>query len=357
MSNLTPSMPHIVYASRHSRPPAIPARLFEEARAAAAAAMSRRFNINTSSSKSRKLKDTIVPYIESTSETVSNTVPVVEEIIPESLVITSLPKPEQEPVYPKGLVRALFIGINYETIPNLQLSGCIQDVEASVQKIRELYPNCSDIQILTDNSENKPTRKNILAAIKWLVSDLKSGQHVFLHYSGHAGRLVDKHGSEKSVFENCIYPYKGRKLQIILDEEIRRELAEKVPAGSKCFAVFDSCSGGVTIELEHAWQTSEHYTLYYSQNPEISSMAGKVLFLTTYQPEDMPLNASSIYGNSGGALSSILPQILEVGEQQLEMKDYMWRILETLKMRGYNKIPVITSSRPMGPAQYIDLSM
>lgn len=354
MSNLTPPMPQIVYAHRHARPPAIPASLFEEARAAAAAAVARRFNINTTTSKSRKLKDTIAPVLEQSGEVISEPVPiVVQETVLEPDTITVAPEPE----YQKGLVRALFIGIDYETIPKLQLTGCIQDVESSAQKIRELYPNCSELKIITDKTEIKPTRKNILAAIQWLVNDLKTGQHVFLHYSGHAGRLVDKTGSEKSMFENCIYPYKGRKLQIILDEEIRKELAEKVPAGCKCFAVFDSCSGGVTIDLEHAWQTSENFTLYYSQNPEISTMEGKVLFLTTYQPEDMALNAASIYGNSGGALSSILPRILGVEEAQLEMKDYMWRILETLKARGYNKIPVITSSRPMGPSQYIDLSL
>jgi hypothetical protein len=66
--------------------------------------------------------------------------------------------------------------------------------------------------------------------------------------------LVDRNGAQKSVFENCIYPYKGRKLQIILDEEIRKELVEKIPQGSKCFIVMDSRSGNATIELEHSWQ-------------------------------------------------------------------------------------------------------
>jgi hypothetical protein len=356
MSNLTPPMPQIVYASRHSRPPAIPESLFAEARAAATAAMSRRFNINASSSKSRRLKDTVVPVLEPIAEIQEQ--PVTTNTLEQTEPVTISPPPTPpEPEYPKGLVRSLFIGINYETIPNLQLSGCIQDVETSALKMKELYPNCNDVRVITDKSEIKPTRKNILAAIHWLVHDLKPGQHVFLHYSGHAGRLVDRNGSEKSIFENCIYPYKGRKLQIILDEEIRKELAEKIPSGCKCFAVFDSCSGGVTIEMEHMWQTAENYTLYYSQNPEISPMEGKVLFLTTYHPEDIVINSNSIYGTTGGSLSAILPQILGIGEEQLEMKEYMWRILMKLKERGYSKIPVITSSRPMGPAQHIDLSM
>jgi hypothetical protein len=262
-----------------------------------------------------------------------------------------------EPVYQKGLVKALFVGVEYAAIPSIALPSTQQDIAASKQKIQELYPDCINVRVLSEASEEKPTRKNILKAIQWLVEDIKPGQHVFFHYSGHGGQLIDVNGNYKSIFENCIYPCKGKKLQIILDEEIRKELIEKIPKGSKGFIVMDSYSGDATIELEHTWQTAEDRTLYYAQNIEMPTLEGKIIVLSSCLTDDATMNPAAIYGQTGGVLSSILPQILDKSNEQLEMKDYMWSVLKTLQARGCSKIPILSATRPMGPTQIIDLSM
>jgi hypothetical protein len=121
--------------------------------------------------------------------------------------------------------------------------------------------------------------------------------------------------------------------------------------------VMDSYSGNATISLEHTWQTSEDHTLYYVQDIEMPSLEGKIIVLSSCQTEDAPMSAESIYGQTGGVLSSILPQILDKNDDQLEMKEYMWSILKTLQTRGCSKIPILSATRPMGPTQIIDLSM
>ena len=364
MSNLTPDMPPIVY-SRRPRPPAIPASAFKEARAhaaaAAAAGLARRFQTQGKTNESRKLKDGVT-IVEPALTPIVGPAPAipapepVPEPVPES-VPESVPEPVLEPVYQKGLVKALFVGVEYNAIPSLALTGCQNDIQVSKQKIQELYPDCLNIRVISDAAELKPTRKNILESIAWLVEDIKPGQHVFFHYSGHGGQLIDKSGAVKSVFENCIYPCKGKKLQIILDDEIRKGLVEKIPMGSKCFIVMDSYSGNASIALEHSWQTAEDHTLYYVQDIEMPTLEGKVIVLSSYQTEDILADPASIYGQTGGVLSSILPQILDKNDDQLEMKEYMWSILSTLKARGCAKIPQISATRPMGPTQIIDLSM
>lgn len=361
MSNLTPDMPPILYQSRFHHPPSIPASAFKEARAhaaaAAAAGLARRYQTLGKTSQSRKLKDS-VPIV----EPIPAPAPVPEPAPAPAPAPEPAPEPileavAVEPVYQKGLVKALFVGINYTAIPSIALNGCQQDVLASKQKVQELYPDCASIRVLTEASELKPTRKNILESIAWLVEDIKPGQHVFFHYSGHGGQLADKSGVYKSIFENCIYPCKGKKLQIILDDEIRKALIEKIPKGSKCFIVMDSYSGNSTIELEHTWQTTEDHTLYYVQDLEMPTLEGKIVVLSSCQTADAPMSPEAIYGQTGGVLSSILPQILDKNNDQLAMKDYMWSILKTLQARGCAKIPLISASRPMGPAQSIDLSM
>lgn len=358
MSDLTPDMPPIMRQSRFNRPPSIPASAFKEARAhaaaAAAAGIARRYQTLGKSNQSRKLKDTVTiaePIPAPAPE------PAVVELVAEPVSELMLQLTAIEPVYQKGLVKALFVGVGYTAIPSIAIPSCEQDIQTSKQKIQELYPDCINVRVVSESSEIKPTRKNILESIAWLVEDIKPGQHVFFHYSGHGGQLVGKDGAYRSIFENCIYPCKGKKLQIILDEEIRKGLIEKIPKGSKCFIVMDSYSGNATISLEHTWQTSEDHTLYYVQDIEMPSLEGKIIVLSSCQTEDAPMSAESIYGQTGGVLSSILPQILDKNNDQLEMKEYMWSVLKTLQARGCSKIPILSATRPMGPTQIIDLSM
>lgn len=357
MSDLTPDMPPIIRQSRFRRPPSIPARLFKEARAhaaaAAAAGIARRYQTQGTTNESRKLKDGAIIVDQSVATTSE---PSVEPVV-EPVVVTSVSEPLPEPVYQKGLVKALFVGVQYSLIPSIAIPSCEQDIATSKQKIQELYPDCINVRVVSESSEIKPTRKNILESIAWLVEDIKPGQHIFFHYSGHGGELIGKDGAYKSIFENCIYPCKGKKLQIILDEEIRKALIEKVPKGSKCFIVMDSYSGNATISLEHTWQTAEDHTLYYIQDLEMPSLEGKIIVLSSCQSEDAPMNPAAIYGQTGGVLSTILPQILDKNDDQLEMKEYMWSILRALQARGCSKIPILSATRPMGPTQIIDLSM
>jgi hypothetical protein len=360
MADLTPDMPPILKQSRFPRPPAIPASAFKQARAhaaaAAAAGLARRFQTLGKSNESRKLKDG-VSFIETVIEPVIAEEPIALTEPVAAPIMEILEAVPVEPVYQKGLVKALFVGVEYSAIPSIALTSCQQDIEISKQKIQELYPDCISMRTVSEASDMKPTRKTILESMRWLVEDIKPGQHVFFHYSGHGGQLIDKAGGFKSIFENCIYPCKGKKLQIILDEEIRKELVEKIPSGSKCFIVMDSYSGNASIALEHSWQTAEDHTLYYVQDIEMPSLQGKVIVLSSCLTDDAPMNPTAIYGQTGGVLSSILPQILDKNNDQLEMKEYMWSVLRTLKERGCSKIPVLSATRPMGPTQIIDLSL
>jgi len=90
----------------------------------------------------------------------------------------------------QGLKKALLIGINYIEDPSNKLEGCINDVKNIKKQINKFYPKCDQFKLLTDDATNlneKPTRQNIINAINWLVSDLKAGDSVYFHYSGHGG--------------------------------------------------------------------------------------------------------------------------------------------------------------------------
>jgi hypothetical protein len=123
-----------------------------------------------------------------------------------------------------GLKKVLLIGINYIECPENTLNGCINDVKNIKGLLNKFYPNCTQFKVLTDYSTNpslKPTIKNIIDSINWLVKDLKKGDSVYFHYSGHGGLTLDLNKDETSGNDSCIYPICNGEVEMITDDELK----------------------------------------------------------------------------------------------------------------------------------------
>lgn len=92
---------------------------------------------------------------------------------------------------PSGTKRAVLIGINYVG-QNGELSGCHNDAE-NIKKylVGELGFGEGDMKVLMDDGRHEsPTYANIMAAFDWIVRVSQPGDTVWIHYSGHGGRLA-----------------------------------------------------------------------------------------------------------------------------------------------------------------------
>jgi hypothetical protein len=269
---------------------------------------------------------------------------------------TQVKPPTPSPVYPKGLVRALYIGLNYIPMPDYQLKGCMNDILTSQVLIRQLYPTCTDIKIITDSTETKPTKENILKAIEWLATGLQPGQNIFLHFSGHGGLMKDTNGDEKAGFDSCIYGYTDTTLEPILDDELRAALAVKIPSGSKCFAVFDCCNSGTALDLQYTWQAPASGRLTFSQDWKYSRTRGQVIFLSACKDDQYAMDTVNAFGTPGGALSLALMTTWQTYRKTMKVKHLLWDIRTILKKNGYSQIPQISTGGPISSEEVLDLS-
>jgi hypothetical protein len=94
----------------------------------------------------------------------------------------------------KGRKLALLVGINDYLIPTkTDLKGCLTDVE--LQKallIHRFGFHPSDILTLTNNTTQKPSRRNILTAFEeHLIKQARPDDVVIFHFSGHGDRFAD----------------------------------------------------------------------------------------------------------------------------------------------------------------------
>jgi len=157
-----------------------------------------------------------------------------------------------------GNKKALFIGINYIGSKK-PLKGCISDAKNLYDLITKKY-GFKDARILTDDQEDnklKPTHKNIIDSMKWLVKDAKPGDSLFFHFSGHGTKVKDKNGDEVDGFDEAILPCDYRSKGQIIDDNIYIYLVKPLPRGCRLTATFDCCHSGTMMDLPYTYQCDQ----------------------------------------------------------------------------------------------------
>ena len=86
---------------------------------------------------------------------------------------------------------ALLIGINY-TGTSSELFGCINDVNSIKEKL--ITNNFNNINVLTDSTEIKATKYNVLSEFKKLLINSQEGDLLFFMFSGHGSYTYDTNG-------------------------------------------------------------------------------------------------------------------------------------------------------------------
>lgn len=116
-------------------------------------------------------------------------------------------------------LKAVLIGINYEGQQG-QLSGCHNDVK-NIKKYlmkNQGFKEKDMIILMDDGRHHLPTKKNILEAFDRVVEYSNAGDVVFIHYSGHGGRVRDTSGDEADGYDEV--SRRWQLTQLYLDSEL-----------------------------------------------------------------------------------------------------------------------------------------
>ncbi len=255
------------------------------------------------------------------------------------------PRPKPIP----GLKRALQVGINYIGTP-YTLAGCINDVTNMNNHIKQFFPTCKDFKILTDDTPLKPTKKNILDAISWLITGLKPGEHVLFQYSGHGGLVRDANGDEVIGYDSCIYPCNGTQIEQITDDELRIILADKIPIGCKCFVILDCCHSGSAVDLRYRMGCTSRESIFFQEMKQYAKTNGQVVFLSGCHDVQVAADTVNKDNIPCGALTWALIETWKTYGPVIKLKYMLWDILQFLRVRGYSQVPQLTLG------QYVDLN-
>ena len=145
---------------------------------------------------------------------------------------------------------ALLVGINYKGT-NYELNGCINDV-TNMSEFLKTVLKYDKITEITDDTDIKPTRENIISNLIKMVKNSKRGDRLLFLYSGHGSLMKDQNGDEIGGYDSCLCPIDTLENgKYIKDDEIRNNIVNKIPAGVHMTFIFDCCNSGTGCDLTY----------------------------------------------------------------------------------------------------------
>jgi hypothetical protein len=235
--------------------------------------------------------------------------------------------------------RALVIGINYNYMPRgYKLRGCINDANNVVNfLVNKCGYKSSDVILMTDEGKNKhtdlfPRRKHVMDQIQKLLSLTKSGDTLFMHFSGHGTEMRDTNGDEADGKDSAIITAKG---SCIIDDEIKEQFVNKMPVGSKLRIVMDCCHSGTMGDLPYNWRGG-------SYTRESSDVQGSTDCIMLSGCADPGTSADAYISKQfSGALTAFMLQIL-TPNNNYSWQEFLAILRHVVRSNGYKQEPQLS---------------
>ncbi|XP_064993161.1 metacaspase-1-like isoform X2 [Musa acuminata AAA Group] len=159
----------------------------------------------------------------------------------------------------RGKKRAVLVGISYAG-RQYELKGTVNDVNCMRYMLTEKFGFPAEcILVLTEGERDPnrvPTKENLRAAMRWLVSGCVAGDSLVFHFSGHGVQRLDSSGDEMDGFDEALCPLDFESNGTIMDDEINDTLVRPLRRGVKLHALVDACHSGTILDLPYLCRLS-----------------------------------------------------------------------------------------------------
>jgi hypothetical protein len=226
---------------------------------------------------------------------------------------------------------ALIIGINYTGTPN-ELYGCINDAN-SIKEYIAKKGGFNSVNVMTDLTNVKASRANILNALNQTLQIARPGDLVFLYYSGHGSYIRDRSGDEKTGYDQMIIPCD---FNPIIDDELKSIIQSGLKKDVTIFAMFDSCFSGTVLDLKYQYLDSLNYDNYTENDKQLETL-GNVMMISGCT--DYQTSTETVFnGKDGGALTWSFLEALKQNPNS-SWRELVKSMRNILKGKNLSQIP------------------
>lgn len=235
----------------------------------------------------------------------------------------------------------LLIGINYIGTP-YQLFGCINDTNNIKDCLQQKF-SYNNFTLLTDQTNTKPTKINILNSLTNLLVNSKKGDSLFFLFSGHGTNTIDLNNDETDGRDEMIVPLDGKSVSsCILDDQLNNIIRTNLKEGVKLFMLFDCCFSGTVVDLKYNYIDANSPTI----NPNVSETRGQVIMISGCKDHQTSADAYVNYNGkntyAGAMTFCFLKTIQDLGTN-ITLKTLLQNMRTLLKQNEYAQIPQLSS--------------
>lgn len=291
---------------------------------------------------------------------------------------------------------ALLMGIDYyESVPAYpqlykNLGGCVGDIDLvdsylqttlkvpteQIWKLTAPIEESNELAAFRSAQNNVlPTYENIVKAFAELTAAAKSGEQVYIHYSGHGGRTVtifpELEGAEREdegIVPMDITASDGRYLR---DVEIATLLKRITDKGCVTTVIFDSCHSGGATRGDCAVRGSENNLVDDTERNQESLVASRqelidnwktltqtdpdlaagwlpnkddYVFLAACRPSEFAYEYAVNGGQRNGALTYWMMDTLSSSTSVLTYKSLYSRVKGMIQSKFPQQLPMLTGN-------------
>jgi len=240
---------------------------------------------------------------------------------------------------------AVLIGINYKNSSN-ELGGCENDVYQTKQILMQQYKiSEKNILVLTEKEHLKPTYKNIIYAINWLVDKNRSGyNNIWFQYSGHGYYVRDTNSEEEDGRDETIVTLD---MKLITDDLLNSLLIARLKQNTNAFLLMDCCHSGTIFDLEYQYKNLPSVKRLPSKlncrNKNIVCISGC---------KDNQTSADAWFGNKwNGTMTKYFLQVLRENKYNIYTKNLVVKMRNYLIANRFTQIPMLTTSKIISNTQ------
>ena len=235
--------------------------------------------------------------------------------------------------------KALLVGCSYTNTQH-KLNGCINDVNNIRDKLCKKYL-FEDVTTMTDKTEVKPTKKNIIKGLKNLLSDNNPGDILFFSFSGHGTNTIDTSGHEKIGMDEMLV---SLDMHCISDDEIKSIIQTHLNKDVTLFVLIDCCHSGSILDLQYQYSNNDSDNTI-SNNQGNYNTIGNVIMVSGCMDKQTSADAY-ISSNFQGAMTWAFLKAIK-DNSSICWRDLIVNMHSLLKKSKYTQIPMLSSGNEL----------
>lgn len=231
---------------------------------------------------------------------------------------------------------ALVIGINYLN-SDIKLNGCVNDANSIKYFLRNTCNYDSDsIFILTDYTNYKPTKQNIINSFNLFINYIKTNniKEAWFSYSGHGH--YEYSSSENDNKNEVLVPIDYKTNGFVTDDEIYYNLIKKIPKSCTLFSIIDACHSGTPFDLPYLYTLNKG--IVQQRNDE---NLANIIKIGGCKDDQYSIDAL-INGKYQGVLTTCFLKSVKDMEFNFTCKQLIKQINNYIKGGDFKQIPTLT---------------